>query len=386
MSVPVLVRREDFEPLVAELRAALGNAWVAKDELAAWCSALDRAGRALRRPTAPEVGAAFEAWRDLSEAWRPYGSAAWSRRPEPHWVVWQRFLEYLFRLVNSFAGVQRSDCMGCGMVTIAPPDSVEATLQEFCPVCGYDARRRSSGETRQDRRRALRDRPALRDPFAFEMPDPHVFEEADRLVDANGSPLFVKLDRGRRRTKVDGYEVRHLGSGVYTTDLRTGPDELVARHIHAIAERCFPGAVVSDRSAFRTNAEILRYDRALFVVWKRAGRIELPGVSIRARAGARHALDRPLLSTRYRRTMLFHASDPRALLDALRPARRCGNVAPHSMSREWVVSELARWRDLAPLRVDADLVARALGLQREFELLESLIERLEARRATATHP
>jgi hypothetical protein len=143
--------------------------------------------------------------------------------------------------------------------------------------------------------------------------------------------------------------------------------------------------VVSDRSAFRTSAEILRYDRALFVVWERAGRIELPGASIRARAGARHALDRPMLNTHYRRTRLFHGSDARALLDGLRPARRCGVVEPRSMSRSWVASELARWRDLPPLRVDADLVARALGLRREFERLESLMTRLEARRATHGH-
>jgi hypothetical protein len=176
--------------------------------------------------------------------------------------------------------------------------------------------------------------------------------------------------------------VRHLGSGIHTTDLRTSPSELVARNVHAIAELCFPGAVVTERSAFRTSYEVLAYDHALFVVWRRAGRIELPGVSIRAREGKRHPLDRPMLNTNYQRTNLFHASDARALLESLRPSRSRGIVEPRSMPRNWVVSEVARWGALQPLRRDADLVARALGLHREFDRLESLIERLEARRAT----
>jgi hypothetical protein len=160
-------------------------------------------------------------------------------------------------------------------------------------------------------------------------------------------PLIIDTAyRSRVFTEIEGVEVRHIASGIYTADQAASDESLLMAHLHAIASARFPGAVVSDRSAFRTGQETYYYDRALFLVWHRTARLDLPGVSIRARKGTRHPLDREYSEE----ATLYRASGPRALLDGLRPARRHGEVAPRSMSRSWIVSELARYGDLGELR------------------------------------
>lgn len=78
-------------------------------------------------------------------------------------------------------------------------------------------------------------------------------------------------------------DLRRLAAGVYTSDLTSTLEDVVRAHWTTIAGRLFPDGVVTDRSA-RTMAPV---GGVLYLAREgRARAVELPGLSIRARAGA----------------------------------------------------------------------------------------------------
>jgi hypothetical protein len=172
-----LARREDVEPILRDLRETLAAFVVSGGERADWLDAMARVKKALGEASGLKLAPALDTWRAIPSNWRDYENA-WKVRQEPRWVSWQRMHLYLTGLVGAHFGAERSACPGCGMFTIDDPRAVEAAFQEFCPVCGHDASRYASSWSRHDRRRALRDRPPLREPFMFEIPGAGGFTEA----------------------------------------------------------------------------------------------------------------------------------------------------------------------------------------------------------------
>jgi Fic/DOC family len=92
--------------------------------------------------------------------------------------------------------------------------------------------------------------------------------------DAERSTVARRVARG---------ELRRLGQGVYTSDLKSTPAEVVRAHSFEIVGHLFPDAVITDRSA-RTGAPV---DGVLYLAHAaRPRNLILPGLAVRARTGA----------------------------------------------------------------------------------------------------
>jgi hypothetical protein len=147
------------------------------------------------------------------------------------------------------------------------------------------------------------------------------------IVFATDAPAATISDRVRRG------ELVRLTTGVYTSDVTSGPAAVVAREWHTIAGGMFPGAVITDRSAV-TGGPV---DGVLYLARNgRAREAELPGLIVSTRAGASPLDgDIPLPGG------LYQASKGRALAENTRPSRsRDGRVR-----RTLDAAELGDWVD-----------------------------------------
>jgi hypothetical protein len=173
------------------------------------------------------------------------------------------------------------------------------------------------------------------------------------IVFAADVPAATISDRVRRG------ELVRLATGVYTSDVTSGPVEVVAREWHTIAGGLLPGAVITDRSAVTGGPA----DGVLYLAREgRAREVELPGLSVVARTGAG-----PLDGDISLPGGLYQASKGRALAENTRPSRsRDGRVR-----RTLDAAELGDWVDrlcqvdgpqrLAQYREQAEQIADAVG-------------------------
>ncbi len=160
-----------------------------------------------------------------------------------------------------------------------------------------------------------------------------------------------------------------LSPGVYTP--RVGEDlaALTRRSVWTIAAAVFPGAVITDRTAFELGpAE----DGSVFLGTDRARDVVLPGLTLRARKAA-GPLDG---DTQF---MGLHlASRARAYLENMRPSRARRTVA-RTLSRRELEERLDRdlrdrgERYLNDVRDQACTLAPQLGLPEELQQLDALI-------------
>lgn len=121
--------------------------------------------------------------------------------------------------------------------------------------------------------------------------------------DADSAVLARAVDRGT---------LRRLTSGVYTSDLKSSPGEVVRRHLWPIVAHVLPGAVLADRSA---QCGGMPTAGALYVIHTRRRPLVLPEVTVYPRAGSGpQPGDIPLPGG------LWLSSTERTLLDNLAPA------------------------------------------------------------------
>ncbi len=156
---------------------------------------------------------------------------------------------------------------------------------------------------------------------------------------------------------------------MYTTDLAQPPERLVRRLLWPIASLVFPGAVVTDRTAFEAGPST---DGSVFLAASVARNVALPGVVLRARKGAGPITgDTPLMG-------LYMASRARAYLENV-PATRARSGVARRLSRRELEERLERdLRDkgdayVLAIRDDARKLARKLGLIVELRELDALI-------------
>lgn len=117
-------------------------------------------------------------------------------------------------------------------------------------------------------------------------------------------------------------ELARLAPGVYTTDTTSALVTVAAREWPRIAGRLFPGAVITDRSAVTGGPA----DGVLYLARDgRAREVDLPGLRVTARPGAR-----PLDGDIPLPEGLYQASKGRALAENTRPSRSAaaGNDGP----------------------------------------------------------
>lgn len=171
-------------------------------------------------------------------------------------------------------------------------------------------------------------------------------------------------------------DLARVARGIYTTDARTDPSEVVHRCWRQIVGRRFPEAVVTDRSAKWAQP----HDGYLFLASNREATLELPGLTVVSRKAPG-----PIEGDISMGAGVHLASRPRALLDNTRPTRNRGGRPPATLSRvqlaDWInhlcavdgpdtvsayrdtAETLADALDVSPERVEVlnELVGAALG-------------------------
>lgn len=171
--------------------------------------------------------------------------------------------------------------------------------------------------------------------------------------------------------------LRRLASGIYTSDLKSSPEDVVRRHLWPIVAHGLPGAVLADRSA---QSGGLPTDGALYVVHPRRRPLVLPGVTVYPRAGGGpQPGDTPLPDG------LWLSSTERALLDNLASAP---TGTPHRMLTR---AELEGWLDrllqqrgeegLNLLRDNARAISGPLRRGTQFRQLDGIVSAALATRS-----
>ena len=175
--------------------------------------------------------------------------------------------------------------------------------------------------------------------------------------------------------------LRRLAPGLYTTDLVQPLERLVRRLLWPIASLVFPGAVVTDRTAFEGGPST---DGSIFLAASAARDVVLPGAVLRARKGVGPiAGDTPLMG-------LYMASRARAYLENI-PATRARSGVARRLSRRELEEKLERdLRDkgdayVLAIRDGARKVAPTLDLAEEFTELDALIGALMGTREATLH-
>lgn len=204
-------------------------------------------------------------------------------------------------------------------------------------------------------------------------------DTADEVFFKGSDP---NIDRQIRRRAAAG-EFRRIYQGIYTRNL-TEPLELIGlRHGFKIAAYLFPGAVLSGRTAREMQPTRAVDSKGVktgpgfvFLCHPKARRsLALSGLEIRVIQGAGpQPGDFPLLN-------LYAPSIARALLDNLTPSRGVSGVS-RTLGQKGVEEWLDRLcdqegeRHLNRIRDQARTLAPALGLKKEFNLLDRIISTL----------
>lgn len=178
--------------------------------------------------------------------------------------------------------------------------------------------------------------------------------------DADSAVLARAVDRGT---------LRRLATGIYTSDLKSSPGEVVRRHLWPIVAHALPGAVLVDRSA---QAGGMATEGALYVVHTRRRPLVLPDVTVYPRAGSGpQPGDIPLPDG------IWLSSTERALLDNLAsaPASTPDRMLTRAELEAWI-DRLLRQRGedgLNLLRDNARDLAGPLRRGTQMRQLDGLI-------------
>jgi hypothetical protein len=164
--------------------------------------------------------------------------------------------------------------------------------------------------------------------------------------------------------------VRKIGPRLYTTNLTDAPEDIIRRNRWRVVALLAPGSVIS----FRTAMEMIPSpDGTLFLTGSGRHRIDLPGLRLRiAKGPGPLAGDTPFMEH------LHIASQPRALLEALKPSRAGSTVSrglPRARVEEILERELHTGGEtrLNRIRDGARALAPALDATAELSVLTSIV-------------
>jgi Fic/DOC family len=188
----------------------------------------------------------------------------------------------------------------------------------------------------------------------------------------NGGEIFFSTadTASRVHRAVAAGRARKIGPRLYTSNMSDDEAAIVQRNVWPIVEGYFPDALVVDRTALQYRpAE----DGSVFVAASRTRPVELPGLRIVPRPPAPvHNDDRPFMGG------LRLSSEPRALLDNMRPSRARRGVR-RTLSQEELEEHLDHLisqrgeAGLNEVRDKARALAGELELREEFRALDRLV-------------
>ncbi len=197
-------------------------------------------------------------------------------------------------------------------------------------------------------------------------------------ADGPGEIVFSNASTSRQvNYAVRTGRLRAIARGLYTSNLVQPLEAIVRQNLWRIVAGYLPGAVIVDRTALEY---LPANDGSVFLSAAAPRVIELPGLIIRARAGAGPvAGDSPWMGEE-----LFMSSPARAALENLRPSR-----ARSGARRTLTRSELEEWLDrqassgpgrLNEIRDAARAIAPLIGAERELVALDELLGAMQGTR------
>lgn len=177
--------------------------------------------------------------------------------------------------------------------------------------------------------------------------------------------------------------IRRLAGRVYTTDLISEAEDIIAKNYWKVLGKFLPGALIADRSA----AEEGRISRGrLFVVADTPRKsIRLPGLDISIRRGqAYETPNRPVADTLWAEGLRM-SSTARALLDNLEDSRQHGAVPSRTLKlaelEDWLARKSIVWdkERMERLCDEAVALAEALGVDERIPTILRLFDQLSDR-------
>ena len=179
---------------------------------------------------------------------------------------------------------------------------------------------------------------------------------------AISKPVSAAVERG---------QLRKLASRLYTRNLTEDPVRLVRRNWYYLVSAYYPDALIADRTALESQPS---QDGSVFLISDKKRDTELPGLTFRPRKGPPPLeTDKPFVGG------ARLSSVPRAYLENMRPSRARGGRVTRTLTHAELETRLdALIRQQGEnaanrLRDEAHAIAPALGLEKEFEGLNTLI-------------
>lgn len=171
--------------------------------------------------------------------------------------------------------------------------------------------------------------------------------------------------------------IRRLAPRLYTADLTSPPEEIVATNIWKILSNLIPGALIVDRSA--ANDGRISGGRLFVAAEAKRRSIRLPGVEISIRPG--RAYEAPIADPPWSEGLRM-SSSPRILLDNLKESHQRGESEARTLRLSEVEDWLARkaiWWDterMERLQEETAELARATGADDRMPLVDRLFDQL----------
>ena len=190
----------------------------------------------------------------------------------------------------------------------------------------------------------------------------HLQEVIFSSSDSKLSKQISKLEKAGK--------LRKIAARIYSPNFTDSPETIVRRNLFAILGKLYPDSMLSHRSALEFQPTSAGH---IFLTYTYTKKINLPGVALRFMEGHKPIEgDNPLSGELYASQM------ERALLENLQVSRQPGPLSktltlPEIEDRLEQVVRVKGETGLNELRDKARVIAKKLGMQKEFEKLNKLI-------------
>ncbi|TVR37260.1 MAG: cell filamentation protein Fic [Balneolaceae bacterium] len=175
-------------------------------------------------------------------------------------------------------------------------------------------------------------------------------------------------------------KLKKIASRLYTKNFVDDPEVIVKRNWYYLLKEYYPDALIADRTALENRpAE----DGSVFIISDKKRKTELPGITFNPRKGhGKLESDLPFIND------LYITSEPRTLLENMRPSRARKGSVSRTLSQEEMEKRLDKLFRLKgddyvnQIRDKARDIAKEIEMMDEFQKLDDLIGALQGTRET----
>ena len=178
----------------------------------------------------------------------------------------------------------------------------------------------------------------------------------------------------RRISKWEGEgSIRKIAPRIYTSNFEDSSENIIQRNLFPILGHLYPGAVLSHRSAFEFAPTS---SNQIFVTYKYAKKVKLPGITIRFLEGPQAIKGNTSFSGE-----LMVSQRERAFLENLQTSRQTGTNSktlayPLLEEKLEKIIRVNGEVELNELRDKARDISKELGMEKEFKKLNKIISAL----------